>query len=75
MSPGGSGPPQDRTIIVPELRVVSSGLFIALCFLASTGILIAASLIVFNFKFSTHRYTLGMISQSVLQYTLLSTLQ
>ena len=44
----GGKKPQDETIISPILRTVSLGLFIAMCLLASTGIIAAVMLLAFN---------------------------
>ncbi len=52
--PGGKKP-QDRTIVVPVLREVSQGLFIAMCLLASVGIMACILLLGFNCKHQHRR--------------------
>ena len=44
----GEKKPQDQTKILPVLREVSTGLFIAMCLVSSLGIVAAILLIGFN---------------------------
>ncbi len=52
--PGGKKP-QDRTIVVPLLRTISHALFIAMCLLASVGIIACILLLGFNCKYHHRR--------------------
>lgn len=48
-------PPQDRTIILPDLQTVSPGLYLPLLGFSLLGIIIAICLLVFNNKFNYRR--------------------
>ncbi|XP_054160716.1 gamma-aminobutyric acid type B receptor subunit 1-like [Oppia nitens] len=52
----GGRPPKDRTEVVQSLQTVNNALFISLSVVSAIGILMAVSLICFNYRFSNCRY-------------------
>jgi hypothetical protein len=54
----GRNPPTDQTIKIRTLYKIPKSIFIGMCILASTGILLAFGFLIFNIKFRQHRLTL-----------------
>ena len=52
----GRNPPTDQTIKIRTIYKIPKSIYIGMCVLASTGILLAFGFLIFNIKFRQHRY-------------------